>query len=81
MRRKGLLQADGRSCDIQEMRITEQEGELIEWIQKALGSLNGMIGAILSFIGGEICLLPERKGFRAGAEKRPRMPRLSLGSV
>ena len=35
----------------------EWEVELIEWIQKTLGSLNSVVGAALSFIGGEIGLL------------------------
>lgn len=35
----------------------EWEVSLIEWIQKTLGSLNGSVGKILSFIGGEIGLL------------------------
>ena len=35
----------------------EWEVELIEWIQKTLGSLNGVVGAALSFLGGEIGLL------------------------
>ncbi len=35
----------------------EWEVGLIEWIQKALGSLNSTVGAVLSFIGGELGLL------------------------
>ena len=35
----------------------EWEVKLIEWIQKALGSLNSTVGTVLSFIGGEIGLL------------------------
>ena len=35
----------------------EWEVGLIEWIQKTLGSLNSVVGAALSFIGGEIGLL------------------------
>ena len=35
----------------------EWEVGLIEWIQKTLGSLNGTIGSMLSFIGGETGLL------------------------
>ena len=35
----------------------EWEVGLIEWIQKTLGSLNGTIGSVLSFIGGETGLL------------------------
>ena len=35
----------------------EWEVELIEWVQKTLGSLNSTIGTILSFVGGEIGLL------------------------
>jgi membrane-associated phospholipid phosphatase len=35
----------------------EWEVGLIEWIQKALGSLNKTVGAALSFIGGELGLL------------------------
>ena len=35
----------------------EWEVGLIEWIQKALGSLNNTVGAALSFIGGELGLL------------------------
>lgn len=35
----------------------EWEVELIEWIQKTLGSLNGTVGRVLSFIGGEMGLL------------------------
>ena len=30
---------------------------MIEWIQKTLGSLNGLVGSALSFLGGEIGLL------------------------
>ena len=33
------------------------EVELIEWIQKTLGSLNSTVGSVLSFVGGEIGLL------------------------
>ncbi len=40
-----------------EMRTMEWEAGLIEWIQKTLGSLNGTIGSVLSFIGGETGLL------------------------
>ena len=35
----------------------EWEVRMIEWIQKTLGSLNGAVGSVLSFIGGEIGLL------------------------
>ena len=35
----------------------EWEVGLIEWIQNTLGSLNGTVGTVLSFIGGEIGLL------------------------
>ena len=35
----------------------EWEVQLIEWIQKTLGSLNSTIGTALSFIGGEIGLM------------------------
>ena len=35
----------------------EWEVELIEGLQKALGSLNSAVGSILSFIGSEIGLL------------------------
>ena len=35
----------------------EWEVRLIEWIQKTLGSLNGSVGTVLSFIGGEMGLL------------------------
>ena len=32
----------------------EWEVELIEWIQKTLGSLNSTVGTVMSFVGGEI---------------------------
>ncbi len=35
----------------------EWEVELIEWIQKTLGSLNSTVGTILSFIAGEVGLM------------------------
>ncbi len=35
----------------------EWEVSLIEWIQKALGSMNSTVGTVLSFVGGEIGLL------------------------
>ena len=35
----------------------EWEAELIEWIQKTLGSLNSTVGTVLSFAGGEIGLM------------------------
>ena len=35
----------------------EWEVSLIEWIQKALGSLHSTVGTILSFLGGEIGLM------------------------
>ena len=35
----------------------EWEVELIEWIQKTLGSMNSIVGKIMSFLGGEIGLL------------------------
>ena len=35
----------------------EWEVSLIEWIQKTLGNLNGSVGKVLSFIGGEMGLL------------------------
>ena len=35
----------------------EWEVNLIEWIQKTLGSLNRTVGSVLSFVGGEIGLL------------------------
>ena len=35
----------------------EWEVGLIEWIQKVLGSMNGLVGSILSFVGGEIGLM------------------------
>ena len=39
------------------MSIMEWEVRLIEWIQKTLGSLNGSVGTVLSFIGGEMGLM------------------------
>ena len=39
------------------MREMEWEVQLIEWIQKTLGSLNSAVGSILSFIGGEIGMM------------------------
>jgi len=35
----------------------EWEAQLIEWLQKTLGSVNNAIGTVLSFIGGEYGLL------------------------
>ena len=35
----------------------EWEVGLIEWIQKTLGSLNSTVGAVLSFVGGEMGLM------------------------
>jgi membrane-associated phospholipid phosphatase len=35
----------------------EWEVGLIEWIQKALGSMTSAVGTVLSFVGGEIGLL------------------------
>ena len=39
------------------MITMEWEVALIEGLQKTLGSLNSVVGAALSFIGGEIGLL------------------------
>ena len=39
------------------MKNMEWEVQLIEWIQKTLGSLNSTVGAVLSFVGGELGLM------------------------